>query len=167
MKRTEFTVIGKAVTKGSTKAFLVGGKPRTTASNGSKERPWAALVQDAAIQAGITPVDGPCRIAIVIYQARASNHFGTGRNADIIKPTAPIYPIGRNCGDKDKLERSILDALTGVAYLDDCQAYSGPTDRLYVTGRLEPPRAVIVIEQMMASENVYGSDDHLNPVTCS
>ena len=35
--------------------------------------------------------------------------------------SAPLYPIGRNIGDIDKLIRSVYDALTGVAYYDDSQ----------------------------------------------
>ena len=34
---------------------------------------------------------------------------------------APLYPIGRNIGDLDKLCRSLLDALTGVVFHDDSQ----------------------------------------------
>jgi Holliday junction resolvase RusA-like endonuclease len=60
-------------------------------------------------------------IAATFYVARPAYHFGTGRNAGRLKPSAPAFPVKRSGGDLDKLARALLDALTGIVYRDDSQ----------------------------------------------
>lgn len=65
----------------------------------------------------------PTRAAVAVHlrfvTLRPKGHYGTGKNAETIKPSAPRLPIGRP--DLDKLTRAILDAMTGVAFADDAQ----------------------------------------------
>lgn len=71
--------------------------------------------------------DAPVRIAIEFVFERPASHFGTGRNAHLLKPSAARFP-GKNLGDLDNLTKLVKDALNGVAYLDDSQ----------IVGWLEP-----------------------------
>ena len=53
---------------------------------------------------------------------RPAYHFlpvNTKRTEPEVKPDAPVFPFGPP--DLDKLCRAVLDALTGIVYLDDAQ----------------------------------------------
>jgi crossover junction endodeoxyribonuclease RusA len=52
---------------------------------------------------------GPVDVWLTFRFDRPRHHFGTGRNANLLKPGAPIYP--RTGGDLDKLMRAVADAL--------------------------------------------------------
>jgi Holliday junction resolvase RusA-like endonuclease len=61
----------------------------------------------------------PVGIELVCYFARPKSHFGTGRNAGALKPSAPehhtTYP------DLDKSQRAVGDGLVDAGVLvDDC-----------------------------------------------
>lgn len=43
------------------------------------------------------------------------------------------YPIGRFDGDIDKCIRAIMDAMTGVVYVDDCQVVSSSETQRYTS----------------------------------
>ena len=90
----------------------------------SKRLPaWRTLVTDAAwaARAGAPPLRGPVRLVATFGFRRPRSHFGTGRNAAILRASAPPYPTGRNIGDLSKLIRAVEDALTdaGVWHDDD------------------------------------------------
>ena len=53
-----------------------------------------------------------------------------------------IFPLGRN-GDIDNIAKSILDALNGFAYEDDCQVTRLMISKEYGT----EPRAIVQIEE--------------------
>jgi Holliday junction resolvase RusA-like endonuclease len=46
--------------------------------------------------------------------------------------------------DRDNLDKAVLDSLTGLVWVDDCQAYSGLIEKFYVADG-EDPHVVIVI----------------------
>ena len=50
---------------------------------------------------------------------RLKGHYGTGKNAGTLKPSAPLFHTSKP--DLDKLVRCIKDALTGIAWKDDAQ----------------------------------------------
>ena len=54
------------------------------------------------------------------------------------------YPCAKGSGDVDKLIRGVLDAFTGVAYVDDVQVVSCSGKKLYTDG--EPGAAVIITD---------------------
>lgn len=87
-----------------------------------KVAPWRSDVRDAAIAAmGDTwqPLTGPVVIGVTFYFLRPKSHYGTGRNAATLKPSAPITVTSRAHGDLDKLVRSTLDALVSAGVLRD------------------------------------------------
>ena len=114
--------------------FFVPGIPRPQGSkrylgpgkmveSGSKRlAPWRADVRAAAERAigddgpGVL-WDQPVKVQLTFRLPRPKAHFGSGRNADKVKPSAPRWPAGRP--DLDKLARAVLDAITGVVIADD------------------------------------------------
>lgn len=51
--------------------------------------------------------------------ARPKAHFGTGRNADVLKQPAPIWVV--RTPDGDNLLKLLFDSLNGLAFHDDSQ----------------------------------------------
>ena len=115
-----FTAYGRAITQGSKTRTRWGMRD----DNGDRLKPWRDTVTAAAIDAldGAEPIEGPVSVGITVAIARPAGHYGSGRNAERLKPSAPTSPIGRNSGDVDKLARAILDACTTArVWLDDAQ----------------------------------------------
>lgn len=77
----------------------------------------AALVARTVYQG--PPLTGPLQLDVTFILARPQGHFGTGKNAGVLKPGAPQYPTTRP--DATKLLRCIEDGLTGVIWADDSQ----------------------------------------------
>lgn len=83
-------------------------------------RPWREAVKAAALQAmgdGWERLDGPVWLEVTFYYARPRSHYGTGRNAAVLKPSAPVWKT--SVPDVSKLARSTEDALTDVGLWRD------------------------------------------------
>lgn len=83
---------------------------------------WIATVRCKAQEAmaGQPPWDGPLHVHLEFRFPRPKSHYRGGRrDKDRLRPNAPKLAAKRP--DLDKLCRAILDALTGVVYLDDAQ----------------------------------------------
>ena len=109
--------------------------------------PWREAVRaecQRAIEAGGTPVmDGPVGLTVRFFLPRPKGHFGTGRNVDRLRPSAPDWPAGKP--DADKLLRAVLDALTaGGAWRDDAQVVLIDCGKHYVAGPLGPGARITV-----------------------
>lgn len=116
----EFTVWGEARTGGSKTGFV---HPHTkkviiTERHPKPNREWRNAVADAAFHAYEGPLlDEPLRVEFIFQRVRPKGHYGSGRNAGVLKPSAAAYPSGRP--DVLKLARAVEDALTGVLWRDD------------------------------------------------
>jgi Holliday junction resolvase RusA-like endonuclease len=77
------------------------------------------LVVDAWVRAGEPRFedDAPLILECDFYFERPASHFGSGRNAGKLKPSARPEPTGRP--DLSNLVKLIEDALNGNAYKDD------------------------------------------------
>lgn len=63
----------------------------------------------------------PLGAEVTFTLPRPKGHYGTGRNADQLKASAPAHPVSHTTGDVDKLLRLALDALQDTPVLpDDC-----------------------------------------------
>ena len=83
----------------------------------SRVKTWRGLVNKVARKFIKTPIEGACEVKLVFKLIRRKSDFNSKGE---VKNNAPKhYLVKRN--DLDKLVRSTLDALSGVAYIDDCQ----------------------------------------------
>jgi crossover junction endodeoxyribonuclease RusA len=114
-----FTVYGTAAPQGSKRH--VGNGVMLESSD--RVRPWRQDVRFAALEKRPPDWDmtTPMRIVLEFWFSRPASHYGTRDGMSNLKVSAPREPISARIGDIDKLERAVLDALTGVAYLDDRQ----------------------------------------------
>lgn len=133
----EFVVLGNPVTQGSMKAFAHGGRAFVTHNTGGKLQAWRHAVSDEARKARESAqtemLDGPVVVEVEFRMAKP-------KSAPKRRET---WPIGARSGDLDKLARAVLDALTGVIFLDDSQVIA-----LRVTKEWGPPGATVRISAL-------------------
>jgi Holliday junction resolvase RusA-like endonuclease len=103
----------------------------------AKVKPWRQDVRARAIEA-IEATDwqapaGPVFVTLTFYLQRPKGHYGSGRNAGTLRPTAPESPAVKP--DLDKLIRSTMDALTEAGVVrDDAQVVELAARKRYAVG---------------------------------
>jgi len=156
-------VPGRPAPQGSKKGFARGGKVAMVEMS-RHVKPWREDVRTAAEKwiadhPGLYPIQGALSVDMVFSIARPKGHFGTGRNAGVLKPSAPAYPTG--APDLSKLARSTEDAITSAGlWSDDSRVvHYGRLEKQYVIGPddasplfdpyvMRVPGAVIVIRTL-------------------
>ena len=132
MTGVEFTVYGLAQPAGSKRGFHRGGRV-IIVDAAAKSRPWKAQVSDAAAlamaDAGISLIRDPLEAHFTFYVPRPKGHYGSGRNATVLKPSAPVYPTSRP--DLLKLARAVEDSCTGIVYSDDSLIVREALEKIY------------------------------------
>lgn len=89
----------------------------------AKVKPWREAVVYAAIDArnrnseGPLPLDGPLIVSMTFTFTRPRSHYRTGKNAHLLRGSAPLRPCGKP--DLSKLLRSTEDALTTAGVWKD------------------------------------------------
>ena len=144
--------------------FFVPGIPKTAGSkkymghNKKTHKPiiidtcekggdWRAAVQAFAVKAcdGKPLMSGPIYLHTSFYFARPKAHYGTGKNAQVLKPSAPKHHTKKP--DTTKLLRAVEDALKGVIWHDDSQVIKQMTCKEYVCRYADDkPGAYVYIE---------------------
>ncbi len=139
----QFTVYGQAQPGGSKRAVQTGAGVRVIDAN-RKAAPWKDQIryQVGAAYDGHPLLDGPLALELTFYQLRPKHHYGTGRNAGIVKAGAPRFPIV--APDVLKLARGVEDALTGLVWRDDAQIVWEFLTKLYG----EPARVEIMVSNV-------------------
>lgn len=158
--RIEFTVHGTALPAGSKQSYPVldkHGEPVRTKTgriltrakhSNPKTKGWMDRVANIAREHYGGPLlNGPIWLRICFYRIRPKSHYGSGRNATKLKPSAPGYPTTRP--DSLKLGRAIEDALSGVIWRDDSQVVEHEISKVW--GNSE--RVYIAIESHEAKED--------------
>lgn len=170
MTTLTFTILGLPTPQGSKRAFNNPhtGRAMMREQTGAKLTTWRQDVKAAALDAlgkiaeesytGSTPwpypMAGAVDVTITFLFERPKAHYGTGRNARVLKESAPGHPISKNLGDVEKLIRSTHDALTTAGvWADDCQVVHVDVWKAY-TVRGERPGARITIRTLDGAPNL-------------
>ncbi len=105
--------------------ILPSGRVLTVVRNDNPQlESWRGAIAWAARQVYNGPLlTGAIKLTIQFYRPRPRSHFGSGKNSDKLKPSAPAHPITRP--DNSKLVRAVEDALKGVVWKDDSQVVLG------------------------------------------
>lgn len=141
-------VRGVPVTQGSiTPGVTRDGKPYARHDNRANLKSWRHAIGEAVRReiGGLPRITGqPVFVTATFFVARPQSHYGTGRNAGVLKDSAPRYPTSKP--DVDKLTRALLDALTQDAalYGDDSQVVDAVIKKRYADSN--PPGVGIEIE---------------------
>lgn len=127
---------GDPAGKGSMKCVGQKGRHQLVEDN-ARTKPWREKVADACRRklAAYTAGKGqPVGADITFTLNRPKGHYGTGRNAGVLKTSAPAFPVSHSTGDTDKLVRLILDALQDADVLpDDCAVVDANARKRYIT----------------------------------
>lgn len=111
---------------------------------GKNNKEWRAVVAWTAKKCISEPLSGPIRVDVEFRLPRPKGHYGTGRNEQQLKPSAPKYPVTKP--DATKLWRAAEDALKGIAWLDDSQVVSQRVQKVYGT----PGMGIVIYEMAEA-----------------
>lgn len=114
-----------------------------------KVAPWREAVKAACWQVEHVAIAFPRPTAVLVsvtfYLDRPKGHYGSGKNADVVKDSAPARPAGTP--DVDKLLRSTLDGLTEAGlWTDDAQVVTVAAAKMYVCSDFTRPGARIVVQ---------------------
>lgn len=117
--RIRFTVVGMPAPGGSKKFIPHRSTGRMICmDDGKGNAAWKRTVARFAAVAYRGPLlEGAVWVNMLFIVPRPKDHYGTGKNAGTLKPSAPAYPTTKP--DVLKLARSTEDALTGVIWKDD------------------------------------------------
>jgi Holliday junction resolvase RusA-like endonuclease len=128
-----FFVPGKPIPQGSAKAFNIGGVARVVTGARSEAAPlggWRARIahfaSEASGEVGFRP-DVAIGVTCYFYFDRP-------------KSNKAKWPTTRRAGDLDKLERAVLDGLTGVLFSDDSQVVTIVGEKCWTGGKTPGPR---------------------------
>lgn len=144
----EFTVYGTPATAGSKRGFPIRRKDGSLgvamAPDNLRAKSWMGMVAQAArtrYQGEL--LTGPVHLKCTFFLARPKSHFGTGKNAGLLKDSAPVRHTQKP--DALKMARLIEDVLTGTIVRDDSQICSHSISKEWTT---ESARAHIVVLPM-------------------
>lgn len=143
--------------------FFVAGIPKAQGSKRHVGRgrmiemskdlgPWReAIAWEAKRVAGSKKFEGPIWGHFAFFFPRPRSHYGTGRNAERLKESAPIVHSGPP--DLDKLVRAACDALTMSGVIEDDRKFV----EILATKKYGVPGALISIRDP-AVKTTFGKD---------
>lgn len=156
-----FFVPGVPQPGGSKKGFAMKtktGKTRVVIVEDAKHNaPWRAKVALAASEHFTAPLSGPLKVSFHFTMPRPKHHYGTGRKATVLKPSAPTGHT--STPDVTKLIRSTEDALKGIAWGDDCQVVAQEAAKLYG----DVPGCWVMVRPYQAVEQVAPQPEPVEP----
>jgi Holliday junction resolvase RusA-like endonuclease len=127
---------GKPITQGSKTKNAYGA---TYDDNAKTLKPWREAVKTAALEVMqlADRLTGPVHVDATFCFDRPAGHYRTGRNAHLLRDSAPRWPATRNSGDLDKLVRAGLDALVDAGVMTDDSLVVAITTRKVWAGEHE------------------------------
>lgn len=105
---------------------------------------WKHAVADAWRLLKRPPVSGPVRLTLEFGFPRPKGHFGSGKNATAIRPSAPVCHTSKP--DTDNLAKAVMDELTRIgAWGDDAAVWNLTCLRRWESS-IYPKGCIITIE---------------------
>ncbi len=127
-----FSVVAAPVAKGSTRAFVQGGRAMIT-STARNLKGWELLVKEAAARVVPVTTDQAVRLTVEFVLPRPKSHPKRRETLHTKKP------------DLDKLTRAVLDALIGVVYDDDSQVVALAATKRHAQIAEQPGASIVVV----------------------
>ena len=159
--------------------FTIYGDPvpltRHRLAHGRMYNPAASLQKMFAEASDVympeTPLEGPLVAHLAFYFQRPKSHYGTGRNAHVLKKGVPSMHAQKK--DLDNLIKFVLDALNTRAYLDDGQVVELHSQKLYtnfeprIEVRFAPAEPTKFFFSMTATDTVVDDKQPTTVITKS
>ena len=115
MNPVAFFVSGEPKAQPRARAAFFAGRAHMYTPSSAKE--WTRAVMQAARAAERTFASQPLELGLDFVFQRPASHFGTGKNADRLKSSAPLHHTAKP--DCDNLAKAVMDALTSCGTWDD------------------------------------------------
>ena len=109
-----FTVLGDPTSQKRHRHVNMGKFVRTYDPSADDKADFRIVAQQ---QAPPEPISDPMLVKIGVYFPRPKSHYGTGRNSDKLKPSAPAFHTKKP--DSDNCAKFVFDALNGIFWTDD------------------------------------------------
>lgn len=103
-------------------AMRIGDKATARMYDSGTADDWkVAVVVEAKQHRPATPFTGPVALQMAFWFRRPKSHYGSGKNAAVLRFDAPKYQVTKP--DADNLAKAVMDALTtmGGLWNDDTQ----------------------------------------------
>jgi len=153
--RLDFFIPGQARPAGSKSGYYdkKTGKVRVTHANEGTVK-WMNTVRFFAMQAAqrMVPTTEAVCLKLIFLKDRPKGHFGSGRNAGMIRSSAPAHFT--TTPDLTKLTRAVEDGLTGIVWKDDSQVICQATMKRYCRAD-ETPGVQVIIETVNGLKGFY------------
>jgi Holliday junction resolvase RusA-like endonuclease len=141
------TVYGTPWPEGSLRAFQDrAGNVRVIHDNPKALQDWRDAVSGTARLKRAPALTGAVGIEMLLRLERPKGHWRTGRNAGLLRDSAPRWPGGARF-DVDKLARAVLDSLAGILFANDAQVADLHARKLYADEH-NAPGAVIRVREL-------------------
>jgi len=137
--RIEITILGDPKSQKRHRHTSAGKFVRTYDPSAADKTHMRVILQEKAPP---KPLTGPVRVDITWYFPYRKGDYGTGRNADKLKISAPTYHTTKP--DRDNADKIVLDAMSGIYFMDDRQVCGGELRKYYS----ERPRTEIVVTEL-------------------
>jgi Holliday junction resolvase RusA-like endonuclease len=130
------------------RAALVQGKMLSMNYTPAKHpvNDYKAAIRLAARE--LRPIAGPVALTVSCFFSRPKSHYGSGKNAERLKGTAPHWHVVKP--DTDNVVKAIKDALKGLAWRDDSQVCREEIEKHYD----DAPRTVVIIRAIEEAGSV-------------
>ena len=136
MSAIAFRVIGEPKGQPRPRAFAMrakgGARPMIRVYDPGTAEGWKSCVAHAAsgfVERG-TCFAGPVAMYVCFIIARPKSHYRTGKNAHMLRGSAPVYPTGKP--DVDNYAKAVMDALTTLGlWRDDAQVCKLVAQKVY------------------------------------
>ena len=142
-----FRVNGQPAPQGSKRHVGGGRMVESSRAVGPWREAVRAEAQDVLLATNDWHPDGmSLQVTVVFVLRRPKSHYRSGRNAGLVRESAPRFPAGRP--DVDKLARAVLDGLVaGGVMADDAQVVSLNAAKVWAAAK-DAPGAIIEVEAM-------------------
>jgi Holliday junction resolvase RusA-like endonuclease len=135
----EIIIPGEPIAKHRPKFTTRGKFPRAYNDQETEEGKFIAQVLHQID--GLKIFDKPLTVDLYFFRSRPKSHYGTGRNANKIKPSAPTWPTTKP--DVDNYIKFTLDCLNDILWKDDALVVRTNAVKSYA----EDPRTIIQVRE--------------------
>jgi Holliday junction resolvase RusA-like endonuclease len=139
-----FYVLGIPIKQGDMVCYGRGGRHQLTHKDEKTLFAWRDKIAAGARLHVAEQADlhQPIELELTWSLPRPASHWGTGRNFDVLKASAPAYPTEAGTKDVDKLERAVLDSLQQAGTLvNDAQVVDLHGFKRWAWARFDPTGA--------------------------
>lgn len=140
MKRIDITINGNPIAQKRPRFFRRGAGVGTYNPQEEEAGKWLISAKPQIKE----KISGPVQLFLLFHFQRPKSHYGTGKNSDVLKKSAPVYhttkPDLDNCIKfvKDCLRNTAFDDDSCVVYIDACKSYiNGPGQTMITIRGLE------------------------------